>query len=787
VFVFRKCERKHAAISKATGKKDATLKRLRSFLDVNEPKTVKWLVSLWDKQQAAVTYKELREAVLNGGISEKQLAKWQKDYAKFVNDYLAPQWELAMTAAADEVTALYPLYLYDPTVGAAQDYIKQHGAELITMLTSEQKTAIQSMVAQAAHYEGMTADSLAPIIRPVIGLTKPQAASNLKYYNAVKNGLLKAHPRMLPENAEAKAREAAAKYAGKQHRYRAMNIARTELAAAYNQGGYGATKDAQDKGYIGECKKIWLTASDERVCEICGKVDDENVNMHSLFSIGRLLPPAHPQCRCAVAYEEIAAPVTPTVPAAGANANAAANTQQTAGTVIPVGTAANNPLPQAGTPIPIAPAPKKGDGIPAEDVFADLSTVPKSAFGVSVPSDSDLLEGQNLSARRINIGGAEYYEVSGKLTETTWETVAKTVKANGHSGIIEFDSCLDRDGNYSTSKVTTVSGRGIGLDSFKMSDNQADFEIYADYNNKDMYGFGGYFRARVPVTADAANDNNAMTGILDKAGLKRLTVSPDAAEELLMRKSRLAWQHAPSRVHEYESLTGNAREKKLDEILASAGISDKRVAALELKEVFPGYNTYVDNDAAASYKNAGLINVWCGTSSPDAVVAMTQEGLVATNYRLTSGHKMYGASPEDDMQTGGSDNVFTRIGVAANGGAKYSHSFLGDDYRLIIDASEMNRTDWYAYEMDNYGESHKNHLETRKTPVDFISSNANSYMSGNEIMFRHGIRPEKIIGISCEYDTLRNNLLDKYRMAGIVEVNGVPIDKFVWVSTEVGK
>jgi SPP1 gp7 family putative phage head morphogenesis protein len=167
------------------------------------------------------------------------------------------------------------------------------------------------MVARASYYEGATADSLARLLRPVLGLTKPQTLANLNYYNAVKNSYLQEHPRMKPENADKKAQDAAARYAAKQHRYRAQNIARTELANAYNAGGYGATKDAQAQGYIGDCKKIWLTADDERVCPECGVLDGDSVNMDALFKNGGLLPPAHPSCRCAVAYEEITRPVLP--------------------------------------------------------------------------------------------------------------------------------------------------------------------------------------------------------------------------------------------------------------------------------------------------------------------------------------------------------------------------------------------------------------------------------------------------------------------------------------------
>jgi SPP1 gp7 family putative phage head morphogenesis protein len=288
---------------------EVTLARLRSFLDAEEPQAVRWLVHTWNGQQAAITYAELREAVLTGSMSQAQLEKWQQDYSKLVTAQLAPQWEKAMAQAAKERLEQYPKFLYDPSVSAAQSYIQQHGAELVTNLTAEQQVAIKAMVAQVAYYDATTADSLALLIRPVIGLTKPQAKANLNYYNTTLNAIKEAHPRITQERAEAQARDKAAKYAARQQRYRAMNIARTELATAYNQGAYGATLDAQERGYIGDCKKTWLTADDERVCKECGGVEGESRNMKEMFSVGVLIPPAHPSCRCAVAYEEIAPPI----------------------------------------------------------------------------------------------------------------------------------------------------------------------------------------------------------------------------------------------------------------------------------------------------------------------------------------------------------------------------------------------------------------------------------------------------------------------------------------------
>ena len=304
-FVLKKCFRDRAVtITKATGNKADALDKLRVFLDATEPQTVKFLVSLWGEQQTAITYKELRENILSGDISPEQLEKWRIDYSNLINEKLAPQWKKAMVSAAEELKRKYPKFLYNPQNEFAQEYIKERGAFLVTNIVEEQRNALKAATMHALNLDdAMTADNLSRILRPMIGLTKSQAISNTNYYNTVYSKALEAGAS--ESKAVAKAREAATRYAHRQERERAFTIARTELASAYNHGAYGATKDAQSKGYIGDCKKTWLTADDERVCKICGGVDGESVNMDAKFSIGVDLPPAHPNCRCGVAYEEI--------------------------------------------------------------------------------------------------------------------------------------------------------------------------------------------------------------------------------------------------------------------------------------------------------------------------------------------------------------------------------------------------------------------------------------------------------------------------------------------------
>lgn len=280
------------------------LRLLRSFLDKNEPGLVRFLVNTWQSQGKAITYKELREAILSGAIDEKILLDWMQDYSRFVIDYMLPAWEKAMKAGTEELGKKFPLWRFDPMGDSVLAWTKAHSAEFVTNVTTTQIEALRAVVRKAAVLEDLSVDELSRAIRPMVGLTKQQATANMNYYQRLRAG------GMTPK----KAQESAARYAARQHRHRAYTVARTELATAYNTGAYEGTKQAQKAGLMGECVKVWCTADDERVCTICGGQEGVEVGMDDDFNGAssswstKLHPPAHPGCRCAILIEEISPP-----------------------------------------------------------------------------------------------------------------------------------------------------------------------------------------------------------------------------------------------------------------------------------------------------------------------------------------------------------------------------------------------------------------------------------------------------------------------------------------------
>ena len=284
------------------------LRKLRSFLDANEPELVYLLVNTWNNQGKAITYKELREAILAGEINWELLDEWQQDYVRFVVKHLQPAWEEAIAAAAAEIAKKYPDWHFDPMGEGVKTWVKERGAAFVTNSTQAQIEGLRAVVQRAAVLEDLNVDQLARAVRGMVGLTKQQSVANLRYYNnLIANG-----------TSEKRALDLSIRYSARQHRYRGYNIARTELAFAYNKGADEGIKQAQTAGYMGEVVKVWSTAMDERTCKICGALEGKIIAMDEEFDFKtklaatnpgiRRTPPAHPSCRCAVMYKEISPP-----------------------------------------------------------------------------------------------------------------------------------------------------------------------------------------------------------------------------------------------------------------------------------------------------------------------------------------------------------------------------------------------------------------------------------------------------------------------------------------------
>lgn len=310
---FRMIDPRRKVKKAKTRNSQEVLDRLQEYLERNCDEPAEILYGFWEDQQDAITYPELRQMVLDGTVSQEMLELWIQDYSILVSTKLNKMWEDAINAGPSGQPVLDGLegFSADTHTPGILNWIEERGAEFVTNCTKEQEDAISALVRKKMR-DSHTVDELAKLIRPCIGLTEGDAKAVARYYDNIAATLKKDHPRMKPDSIRRKARDAAQKYAERKHRARAMTIAQTESAFAYNRGADEAVRQAQEQGYLGRMKKRWSTSGDDRVCSTCNALEGMEVDMDAefkfpgkiLFPGHHLLPPAHPRCACAIEYIE---------------------------------------------------------------------------------------------------------------------------------------------------------------------------------------------------------------------------------------------------------------------------------------------------------------------------------------------------------------------------------------------------------------------------------------------------------------------------------------------------
>jgi len=203
-----------------------------------------------------------------------------------------------------------------------------------------------------------------------------------------------------------------------------------------------------------------------------------------------------------------------------------------------------------------------------------------------------------------------------------------------------------------------------------------------------------------------------------------------------------------------------------------------RAEKLTRREVFPGYSTYVENGKHEEYlakygEDVRAVHM-LNSMSADSVYRVLTTGLMSTTERFSRGVVRNGISSVLDIDSGGADNVFTRIMNAEQRSKIQNHA-------VVLKPEIFDRTDWYAYNVDSYGSTNEAHFAGRLAPEEIFQhtmGDLKHYSADNEQMFRTGIGVDYIEAI--EVDELdRDELLEGLREKGLSEVNGRPIEEVI--------
>ena len=239
---------------------------------------------------------DVRELALQYNNDPYQLARavegldWEEDFLEAWEDASRKAHRSSLSAEAKQL-ALEEIFGEDNVFEKA--YIQTHGAERVRLINDNSRKAMRETIARGLD-EGIPPGQLAKDIEQFVGLL-PQHAKAVHRRRAllIKNGL---KGRRLKKEVD--------KYTKKLLRYRAENIARTELLNAANQGTLDSWNAGMMAGTIPTAaKKIWIVAPDERLCPICAFLSFHKpvgVNDYFVGPSGEKYeaPTAHSSCRC---------------------------------------------------------------------------------------------------------------------------------------------------------------------------------------------------------------------------------------------------------------------------------------------------------------------------------------------------------------------------------------------------------------------------------------------------------------------------------------------------------
>lgn len=267
---------------------------MNDWLKGTEPRLSAQSRELWASMGREVSPTIARVMVDAGSLPGGIERIWEDQYANWMDTVLARNWSDAMFQGQSNLPDTWQLL----TPANINAWMEKRGPQLFTNLTSQQSKSVNRIIKFFSTEAPVSAQTLAQLIKPAVGMTERQAGTLLAHYNALVEADVSGDTLRL----------SVAAMSSKLQTARANMIARTELASAYNGGVDVAIQQGiADDVFEGEIVKTWRTQADERVCPICGPLDQTSVGVGDDFqSLGftGAIPPAHPQCRCVVLYEE---------------------------------------------------------------------------------------------------------------------------------------------------------------------------------------------------------------------------------------------------------------------------------------------------------------------------------------------------------------------------------------------------------------------------------------------------------------------------------------------------
>lgn len=182
---------------------------------------------------------------------------------------------------------------FDMTMPDAIEFASQLSGRLITGVEATVRDSIRGVLEQVLQSD-MTLQQMRRFVKNRVGLLPAHSQAVTRYFD-----------QLIVDGVDpTRARRLAAEYANRLLNYRADMITRTELAAAQSYGQWAVWKQMQRDGVVPfDSYRVWLTAQDERTCDLCGPMNLQVAPIDGPWMTpnGPVFVPTdmHPNCRCA--------------------------------------------------------------------------------------------------------------------------------------------------------------------------------------------------------------------------------------------------------------------------------------------------------------------------------------------------------------------------------------------------------------------------------------------------------------------------------------------------------
>ena len=420
-------------------------------------------------------------------------------------------------------------------------------------------------------------------------------------------------------------------------------------------------------------------------------------------------------------------------------------------------------------------------------------------MGTRITMDGPDVEQQVGRVYRKKDDQGEYYEVHFKLREPAAKQVG-----TGTSSQFEF-----RSGQYDKKTDTQVDtpgsfNRKIDARRFSTEHGEAFFVPPA---GGAAFAMQGSVYARIRTGPE--NIHAGLASLLEEMqpGLsKRVLKEPTEEEREVVKLSAALKAVAPRVADQLDKdekdgtveRTSEVLRQKLKGKMTKADID--RLGQVEILDnhagvVQPGRWRELGGTTDPSDPNVRFL-MW-EVSTPDKVVNMFQgNGPASIHDRGLQGLSIGlgdGASVDTDIRTGAADNITMRVVTKSEDNHQLGQGW--GNIRLVFAPDELDRLDPFFHHGDKYGCTNPDDYEYgaafrgRKT-LDADLKKQMKTQSKGELVIRRGIPTDKVVRISCnseEGTAGRKALIKQMKVAGMNEINGVPIEDFIVVAQTRGE